>query len=191
MNGSRAGVLCLAVLACAATTTAHVPKNTPVVVETYNAVNSATFQPGERVAYVVTQDVIVDGVIVVREGDKAQGVVEDAQQGRKARAGTVAGVLGPVGAVAGGAANKAMSKGANLRISVTDVNTYCGGHLRLSFVRSEYHPPKRFHKMTAVEIAKGQKYVATVAQETATCGVATTRTPAPIPADALPADNHP
>jgi hypothetical protein len=42
--------------------------------------------------------------------------------------------------------------------------------------------------MTAVQIAKGQKYIAKVAQDTSVCGTATTRTPAPIPSDALPAD---
>lgn len=178
----------LALLAMAATTTAHVPKDTPVVVQTYNAINSATFHPGERLAYTVSQDVIVDGVIIARAGDMAEGVVEEARQGSKVHAGTAAAALGPVGMVAGGAANKAMSKGANLRVTVTKLDTFCGGHIELSFVRSEYHAPKRFHKMTAVEIAKGQKYIAPVAHETTTCGVATTRTPAPIPSDALPPD---
>lgn len=178
----------LALAATAATTTAQVPKATPVVVQTYNAINSATFHPGERLAYVVSQDVIVDGVMIARAGDMAEGVVEDARQGSKTHAGTLASALGPAGAVAGGAANKALSKGANLRVTVTKLDTFCGGHIALSFVRSEYHAPKRFHKMTAVEIDKGQKYIAPVAHDTATCGVATTRTPAPIPPDALPPD---
>ncbi len=191
MNARRSVVLPFAVLVIAATTSARVPKDTPIVVQTYNAVNSATFHSGERLAYTVSQDVIVDGVIVARAGDKAEGVVEDAQQGKKAHAGTVGVALGPAGAAAGSAANKAMSKGANLRVTVTGLDTYCGGHLPLSFVRSEYHAPKRLHKMTAVEIAKGQKYVATVAQDTSTCGESTTRTPPPIPADALHADQQP
>ncbi len=181
----------LALLMVAATTTAQVPKDTPVVVQTYNAINSATFHAGERLAYTVSQDVIVDGVMIARAGDMAEGVVQDARQGNKAHAGTLAGALGPAGAVAGGAANKAMSKGANLRVTVTSLTTFCGGHVDLSFVRSEYHAPKRFHKMTTVEIAKGQKYIAPIAHDTTTCGVATTRTPAPIPTGALPPDPSP
>jgi hypothetical protein len=163
-------------------------KDTPIVVQTYNAVNSATFHSGERMAYTVSEDVIVDGVIVAKSGDSANGVIENAQQGRKVRAGLIGGVAGPVGAVAGHAANKAASKGANLRVSVTSLQTFCGDTIPLSFVRSEYHRPQRFHKMTPVQIAKGQKYIAKVAEDTRVCGSATTRSPAPIPRDALPAD---
>jgi hypothetical protein len=163
-------------------------KNTPVVVQTYNAVNSATFHSGERMAYTVSDDVIVNGVIVAKSGDAASGLVENAQQGKKVHAGAIGHVAGPIGAVVGGAANKAASKGANLRVSVTSLQTFCGATIPLSFVRSEYHRPQRFHKMTAVQIAKGQKYIAKVAENTTVCGVSTTRTPAPIPADALSAD---
>jgi hypothetical protein len=170
--------------------TVMLPKDTPVVVQTYNAVNSATFHTGERMAYTVTDDVIVNGAIVVRAGDSASGAVEDAQQARKVHAGSIARVAGPIGAIAGGAANKAASKGANLRLSVTSLQSFCGATIPLSFVRSEYHRPQRFHKMTPVQVAKGQKYVAMVAQDTSVCGVPTTRTPAPIPSDALPADAH-
>ncbi len=164
-----------------------VPKGTPIVVQTYNAINSATFHAGEHLAYTVSDDVIVNGAIVAKAGDAATGVVEDAAQGRKTHAG-VAGVLGPVGAVAGAATNKIAGKGANLRVSVERVKTFCGDTLNVSFVRSEYHRPKRFQKMTTVEIAKGQKYVTLVADQSSVCGESTTRTPAPIPNDALRSD---
>lgn len=165
-----------------------VPKGTPIVVQTYNAINSATFQPGERLAFTVTNDVIVNGAVVAKAGDRAMGVVDDAQQGKKVHAGTAGIMLGPAGAVAGAAANKAASKGSNLRISVNQLKTFCGGTIGLSFVRSEYHRPKRLQKMTSVEIAKGQKYVASVANDVTVCGVATTKEPAPIPRDALAPD---
>jgi hypothetical protein len=186
---SRARLL-VAVLALGVTqpVTAHVPKNTPIVVQTYNAINSATFQTGERLAYTVVDDVIVNGTIIARAGDKARGVVQNAQQGKNVRAGRAGMLFGPVAHAAGAAADKAASKGSNLRVSVTRVDTFCGGRIDLSFVRSEYHKPKRFGKTTSVEIAKGQKYVAMVAHDTTTCGIATTRTPAPIPGDALHAD---
>lgn len=188
-------VACINAQAHAQTRTASEPRNrvllakgTPIVVQTYNAVNSATFRSGEQMAYTVSDDVIVNGEIVAKSGDAATGLVENAQQGRMVRAGVIGGVAGPVGAIAGHAANKAASKGSNLRVSVTGLQTFCGATIPLSFVRSEYHRPRRFHKMTAVEIAKGQKYIAKVARDTRVCGVATTRTPSPIPADALPAD---
>jgi|GEM_PF-4373257 len=164
------------------------PKGTPIVVQTYNAVNSATFQSGEHMAYTVSDDVIINGAIVAKSGDPASGLIENAQQGRQIHAGIVGHAVGPIGAVAGSAANKAASKGANLRLSVTSLQTFCGATIPMSFVRSEYHRPQRFHKMTAVQIAKGQKYIARVAEDTNVCGVSTTRTPAPIPPDALAAD---
>src|SRR5579872_6131788 len=99
----------------------NLAKNTPIVVQTYNAVNSATFHSGERMAYTVSDDVIVDGTIVAKSGDAASGLIEDAQEGRKTHAGTIASVAGPVGIIAGGAANKAASKGANLRVSDTSM----------------------------------------------------------------------
>jgi hypothetical protein len=185
-------VFCTQIAAQIATgSVAHVPKDTPIVVQTYNAINSATFHVGERLAYTVTDDVIVDGMIVARAGDRAQGIVQDARQGKKVQAGKIGAAFGPVGAAAGAAANKAASRGANLRVSVTSIETFCGGHIEVDFVRSEYHRPKRFGPMKTVEIAKGQRYVTTVARDTTTCGVATTRTPPPIPAGALPADPSP
>lgn len=175
-------------LLAAAQSKVTIPKNTPIVVQTYNAVNSATFHSGERMAYTVSDDVIVNGAIVAKAGDAASGLVENAQQGKQIHAGVVGHLAGPVGAVAVGVANKAASKGANLRLSVTSLQTFCGATIPLAFVRSEYHRPRRFHKMTAVQIAKGQKYIAKVAQDTTVCATPTTRTPAPIPSDALPAD---
>jgi hypothetical protein len=139
-------------------------------------------------AYLVSNDVIVNGAIVAKAGDAASGLVQNAQQGKTVKAGMIGHLAGPVGAVVGGAANKAASKGANLRLSVTSMQTFCGATVPLSFVRSEYHRPQRFHKMTPVQIAKGQKYIATVAQDTTVCATPTTRTPAPIPPDALPPD---
>jgi hypothetical protein len=174
--------------AASAQTKVFVPKGTPVVVQTYNAINSATFHAGEHLAYIVTDDVIVRGTLIAKSGDAASGLVEQAQEGHKTHAGTLGALAGPPGAVAGAAANKLTSTGSNLRISVDRVKSFCGDTIRLSFVRSEYHRPKRFQKMTSVEIAKGQKYVATVAADTLACGIATSATPAPIPADALHAD---
>lgn len=165
-------------------------KNTPVVVQTYNAVNSSSFTSGEHMAYVVSDDVIVNGAIVAKPGDSATGTIENAQQGRKVHAGAIGHLAGPIGAIAGGAANKAASKGANIRLSVTSMQSFCGATIPLSFVRSEYHRPQRFHRMTPVQIAKGQKYIAMVAEDTTVCGTPTTRTPPPIPHDALAADPH-
>lgn len=190
MNG-RVTVLiaCVLLLGAGGAVKVRVPKNTPIVVQTYNAVNSATFRSGERLAYVVTQDVIVNGALIARAGDAAEGVVEDAQQGKKVGVGSVGAAMGPAGMVAGSAVNKYASKGANLRVSVTSVRTFCGDAIPLSFVRSEYHRPKRFGKISTVQIAKGQKYIATVAADTEVCSMPTLRTPSPIPADALHADS--
>lgn len=193
MRELASALTALALLGAASTASEHhmkvvLPKNTPIVVQTYNSVNSATFHNGERMAYTVTSDVIIDGAIVAKSGDPASGLIEDTQQGKQVRAGAIGRVAGPVGAVVGGTANKAASKGANIRLSVTSLQTFCGATIPLSFVRSEYHRPRRFQKMTAVQIAKGQKYIATVAEDTNVCGIATTRTPEPIPSDALPAD---
>jgi hypothetical protein len=193
VNALRPLLATLTVVACVAASSSTlrvvVPKGSEIVVETFNAINSATFHAGEHLAYKVTNDVIVHGAIVARAGDLASGVVEDAQEGHKVHAGTIAAVAGPAGAVAGAAVNKAASKGSNLRVSVDRVQTYCGDVIPLSFVRSEYHRPKRFAKMTSVEIAKGQKYVALVASDTTVCGTPTQSKPAPIPSDALRSDN--
>lgn len=172
-----------------ATTPIQIPKETPVVVQTYNAINSATFHTGERLAYTVTEDVIVNGAVVAKKGDVAEGLVENAQQGKDVKAGRIATVVGPLHGAGAAAADKAASKPANLQISIKDVHTFCGGVIHLSFVRTESQKPKHFeHSQPTVEIAKGQKYVAMVANDTSSCGFATTRTPAPIPGDALPAD---
>lgn len=168
-------------------------KDTPIVVQTYNSVNSATFHSGERMAYLVSDDVIVNGTIIAKAGDAAIGTIEDAQQGHQRHAGSVIGriVAGPIGAVAGRGAGKAASKGANLRVSVTSMQTFCGASVPLAFVRSEYRKPKGLKRTNEVNIAKGQKYVTKVAADTTVCGTPTTRTPAPIPQDALPADANP
>lgn len=144
-------VACVLLLGAGGAVKVRVPKNTPIVVQTYNAVNSATFRSGERLAYIVTQDVIVNGALIARAGDPAQGVVQDAQQGRKVGVGTVGAAMGPAGMVAGSTVNKYASKGANLRASVTSVHTFCGDTIPLSFVRSEYHRPKRFGKISTVQ----------------------------------------
>ena len=169
--------------------TVEVPKGTPIVVETYNAVNSATFHSGERMAYTISEDVIVNGAIVAKAGDRATGLIENAVQGHKVHAGTAGAVMGPAGAAVGGTINKYASTGSNLRLSVRHVITFCGATISVSFTRSEYHRPRRFGRMTPVQIAKGQKYVTTVEQTTEACGAPTTRTPPPIPSDALHSDS--
>lgn len=170
---------------------AVIPKNTPVVVQTYNSINSATYHTGERLAYLVTNDVIVNGWLVARAGDMVTGQVLDAQQAKDFHAGRAGHFISPGAAVAGAAVNKVESKGANLRVSVVGVRTFCGDTIPLAFVRSEYHHPKRFGKTPPVQIAKGQQYVATVSTDANVCGERTTRTPAPIPANALRSDPHP
>ncbi|HZZ63881.1 MAG TPA: hypothetical protein VFE17_00155 [Candidatus Baltobacteraceae bacterium] len=170
---------------------AIIPKNTPVVVQTYNSINSATYHTGERLAYLVTNDVIVNGWLVARAGDPGIGKVLDAQQAKDFHAGAAGHLIGPRAAVAGAAVNKVESKGADLRVSVGSVQSFCGDTIPLQFIRSEYHHPKRFGKTPAVQIDKGQEYVAVVSEDAHVCGERTTRTPAPIPPNALHSDpNH-
>lgn len=60
-----------------------VPKGTDVRLAFDQGLSSKTAKVGDRLAFEVVEDVIVDGKIVVRKGAKATGVVERVQRGRR------------------------------------------------------------------------------------------------------------
>jgi len=129
--------------------------------------NSYSAKTGGKVRYEVVQDVIVNGHVVAKAGDTAQGAIQEGQAGET-------GVFG-IG-----------FKGANLRLSVDEVYNFCGDTLHVDFDRSEYRRRQgMFGSKKDVQVDKGQKYVAQTDRVQRACSEATIATPAPIPGDAL------
>jgi hypothetical protein len=54
-------------------------KDTPVRVRTLKAISSATAHAGDTVEFEVLEDVLVDGIVVIRRGAKATGSVAEAE----------------------------------------------------------------------------------------------------------------
>ncbi|GAC1426995.1 MAG: hypothetical protein NVSMB64_33120 [Candidatus Velthaea sp.] len=145
-----------------------VPKGTAVVVRTVQGYNSYSAKTGAKLRYEVLNDVIVDGHIVARAGDTAEGAVQDAQQGD-------AGGFYGIG-----------YKAANLRVSVEAVYTFCADTLPVDFDRSEYRRRQGFFGSNKdVQVTKGQLYVAETDRPQKVCSVATRAMPAPIPEAAI------
>jgi len=151
-------------------TTVFVPKGTAVIVETGEGLSSYAASSREPITYALDQDVVINGYVVAKSGDEAQGQVLESQQGK-------AGFYG-VG-----------RKGGDLRISVDSVNNFCGDTLKVHFIRTEFRQRQGLLGSNKdVQVIKGQKYIATVAYPQKICGQATTEAAPPIPAGALDGD---
>jgi hypothetical protein len=152
------------------TVAVFVPKDTVVVIATTEAISSYAASPREPISYQVVNDVVVDGHVVAKAGDEAEGQVLESQQGKT-------GFYG-VG-----------YKAADLRISANEIHNFCGDTLKLRFIRSEYRRRQgMFGSKKDVEVIDGQKYIAVTAFPQKICGQETTEIAAPVPSDALPAD---
>jgi hypothetical protein len=78
-----AGAVCCVLCAFAAAPAAEqLIDGTPVPVRLAQAISSETTRPGEHVEFVVTDDVIVGGTIVIRRGVSVGGVLVDARAAR-------------------------------------------------------------------------------------------------------------
>jgi hypothetical protein len=61
--------------------TTLVPRGTIVVVQTTRGTNSYGAETGAKVTYTLVQDVIVDGNVVAKTGDVAEGAVQNSEAG--------------------------------------------------------------------------------------------------------------
>jgi hypothetical protein len=147
-----------------------VPKDTPLVVRTIEGHNSYSAQTGQKWHYELVNDIIVDGYVIARAGDDAEGGVQEAQQGKD---------------------DFFNYKAANLRVAVDEVHSFCGDTIHVRFDRSEYRRKQGlFGSNKDVTIVKGQMYVPLVSRAQKVCGVATVAKPAPIPTDAIRTADH-
>ena len=152
------------------TSTVLVPKGVLVVVRTVEGHNSYSAQTGEKWHYEVVNDVIVNGYVVARAGDDAEGGVQEAQQGKD---------------------DLFNYKAATLRVNVDQIHNFCGDTLFVRFDRSEYRRRQGlFGSNKDVTIVRGQLYVPVVSRPQKACGAPTSATPAPIPESALRTADH-
>jgi hypothetical protein len=146
-----------------------VPRGTLVVVTTNRGTNSYGDQTGSKLTFTLVQDVIVNGYVIAKAGDVAEGAISNSEAGRD---------------------DFFTQKAANLRISVDRVYNFCGDTLSTDFTRSEYR--RRQGTMGShkdVEIAKGQMYQVPTERPQRVCAEATTAHPLPIPTEALLGDS--
>jgi hypothetical protein len=144
-----------------------VPKDTLAVVRTTRAYNSYSAHTGEKIEYELVQDLIVNGYVVAKAGDTAEGMVQEGQAGET-------GFYG-IG-----------NKSANLRVSVDVIYNFCGDTIHTDFDRSEYRRRQgMFGSNKDVQIIEGQMYVPVVNRPQRVCGEPTSEAPAPIPSDAI------
>jgi hypothetical protein len=152
------------------TVTVLVPKGTPLVVRTLEGHNSYSAQTGQKWHFELVNDLIVNGYVVARAGDDAEGGVQEAQQGKD---------------------DFFNYKAANLRVGIDEVHNFCGDTIHVRFDRSEYRRRQGlFGSNKDVTVIKGQMYVPLVSRAQKVCGVATNATPAPIPSDAIRTADH-
>lgn len=145
-----------------------VPRDTIVVVETSQGYNSYSARTGAKVRYEVLQDVVVNGHVIAKAGDAAQGAVQEGQAGES-----------------GGAYGFGW-KAANLRLSVDEIYNFCGDTIHVDFDRSEYRRRQgMFGSNKDVQVTKGQKYAAVTDRVQRVCGEPTSEAPLPVPSDAL------
>ncbi|MGZ3563785.1 MAG: hypothetical protein ACXVAS_18420, partial [Vulcanimicrobiaceae bacterium] len=126
--------------AAPAATQVVVPQGTILIVATKHGYNSYGASAGTKVMYELSQDLVVNGYLVAKAGDAAEGSVLNAQQGKN---------------------SFFEMQAANLRVSIDKIYTYCGDTLDIDFVRSEFRQRQGvFGSHKDVEIIKGQKYQA-------------------------------
>jgi hypothetical protein len=146
-----------------------VPRGTLIVVTTNRGTNSYGEQTGSKLTFTLVQDVIVNGFVVAKAGDVAEGAVANSEAGRD---------------------DFFTQKAANLRISIDRVYNFCGDTLSTDFARSEYRRRQGIlgsHK--DVEITKGQMYQVPTERPQRICAEAKTAQPLPIPKEALLGDS--
>ena len=146
------------------------PKGTTFIVATRRSYKSYGASTGTKVSYDLTQDVIVNGYVIAKIGDSAQGEILNAHEGKAAGFFTEA-------------------QGANLRLSVDKVFTFCGDTVETDFARSEYRRRQgAFGGKVDLEISKGQKYNVPSERVQKVCGEKTDAVQMPPPGDALAGD---
>jgi hypothetical protein len=152
--------------------TALIPKGTLIVVAVRRSYKSYGASTGTKITYNVSQDVIVDGYLIAKQDDTAEGEILNAHEGTSNPwTGT--------------------TEGANLRISVDKVFTYCGDTIEMDFARSEFRNRQGlFGSKKDVEISKGQQYQVPTERSQKVCGTKTTAEPQPIPSGALAGDQN-
>ena len=96
-----------------------VPKGTFIVVTVRRSYKSYGASTGTKITYDVEQDVIVNGFVIAKVGDVAEGEILNAHE---ASTNWFTGE----------------HKGANLRVSVDKVYNFCGDTLDMDFARSEF-----------------------------------------------------
>lgn len=149
------------------TVTVFVPKGTLALVRTTRAYNSYSAKTGEKIEYELVNDLVVNGYVVAKSGDSAEGMVQEGQAGET-------GFYG-IG-----------QKAANLRVSVDAIYSFCGDTIHTDFDRSEFRQRQGFLGSNKdVQIVKGQLYVPIINRPQKVCGEPTTATPAPIPSSAI------
>jgi hypothetical protein len=147
-----------------------IPKGTVFIVATRRSYKSYGASTGTKVSYDLTQDVIVNGYTIAKIGDSAQGEILNAHEGKAAGFFTDA-------------------QGANLRLSVDKVFTFCGDVVETDFARSEYRRRQgAFGGKVDLEISKGQKYSVPSERAQKVCGEKTDAVQMPAPEDALAGD---
>lgn len=152
--------------------TVLVPKGTLIVVAVRRSYKSYGASTGTKLTYDVIQDVIVNGFVIAKEGDVAEGEILNAHEGKTNW------LTGE-------------TEGANLRISVDKVFNFCGDTIVIDFARSEFRNKQGlFGGKKDVEISKGQKYQVPTERPQKVCAEVTTATPMPVPSDALLGDKN-
>jgi hypothetical protein len=147
-----------------------VPAQTIVIVKTRHSVNSYGEETGAKLTYEVVQDVVVNGYLVAKAGDVAEGVIQNAQEGRN---------------------DLFNQKAANLRVSVDTVYNFCGDKIDTDFVRSEFRQRQGlFGSHKDVEIIKGQMYQVPTERPQKVCAERTTEKPLRVPSGALLGDKN-
>ncbi len=103
--------------------TTLVPKGTIIVVAIRRSFKSYGLSTGTKVTYDVVQDVIVDGNVIAKAGDVAEGQILNAHEGKS---------------------TLFSQEGANLRLSVDKLFTYCGDSIETDFARTEFRNKQGF-----------------------------------------------
>ena len=162
----------VAPLVNSASTPVVLPKGTVFYVSTRRSYKSYGASTGTKVTYELVQDVIVNGYVVAKTGDAAQGEILNAHEGKAAGFFTNA-------------------EGANLRLSVDKVFTFCGDTIDTDFARSEYRRKQGlFGGKMDLEISKGQKYTVPSERVQKVCGEKTDAAPLTAPDGALAGDKE-
>jgi hypothetical protein len=146
------------------------PRGTVVIVKILHGVNSYGQEAGAKLTYEVVQDVVVSGYVFAKAGDVAEGVIQNAQEGRD---------------------DLFSTRAANLRVTVDSIFNFCGDKIETDFVRSEFRQRQGlFGSHKDVEIIKGQMYQVPTERAQKVCAEPTTEISVSAPPNALPGDKN-